>query len=51
MTTKIIAIVSEKGGVGKTTMTTNLGVAAHLAGLDVAIIDLDPQTELRRLVR
>jgi chromosome partitioning protein len=43
-TTKVIAIVSEKGGVGKTTFTTNVGVAAHLAGLDVAIIDLDPQT-------
>jgi len=42
--TKIIAIVSEKGGVGKTTVTTNMGVAAHLAGLDVAVIDLDPQT-------
>src|SRR3954447_7647394 len=44
MTTKVVAIVSEKGGVGKTTVTTNVGVAAHLAGLDVAIIDLDPQT-------
>jgi chromosome partitioning protein len=42
--TRVIAIVSEKGGVGKTTVTTNVGVAAHLAGLDVAIIDLDPQT-------
>jgi len=42
--TKVLAIVSEKGGVGKTTVTTNVGVAAHLAGLDVAIIDLDPQT-------
>jgi chromosome partitioning protein len=42
--TKVIAIVSEKGGVGKTTVTTNVGVAGHLAGLDVAVIDLDPQT-------
>jgi chromosome partitioning protein len=38
-----VAIVSEKGGVGKTTLTTNVGVAGHLAGLDVAILDLDPQ--------
>jgi chromosome partitioning protein len=44
VTTKVVGIVSEKGGVGKTTVITNLGVAAHLAGLDVAIIDLDPQT-------
>jgi chromosome partitioning protein len=41
---KIAAILSEKGGVGKTTVTVHVGVAAHLAGLDVAIIDLDPQT-------
>jgi chromosome partitioning protein len=39
-----VAIVSEKGGVGNTTIITNLGVAAHLAGIDVAIVDLDPQT-------
>ena len=44
MTTKVVGIVSEKGGVGKTTVITNLRVAANLAGLDVAIIDLDPQT-------
>lgn len=37
-------MVSEKGGAGKTTVTTNVAVAGHLAGLDVAIIDLDPQT-------
>jgi chromosome partitioning protein len=43
-TTKVLAVVSEKGGAGKTTVTTNLAVAGHLAGLDVAIIDLDPQT-------
>ena len=40
---KTAAILSEKGGVGKTIVTVHLGVAAHLAGLDVAIIDLDPQ--------
>jgi chromosome partitioning protein len=36
--------VSEKGGAGKTTLLVLLAVAAHLAGLSVAIIDLDPQT-------
>lgn len=44
MTAHIVAIVSEKGGAGKTTVTVNVAVAAQLAGLDVAIIDLDPQT-------
>jgi chromosome partitioning protein len=41
---KVLAILSEKGGAGKTTVTVHLAVAAQLAGLDVAIIDLDPQT-------
>lgn len=40
---KVLAILSEKGGAGKTTVTVHLAVAAQLAGLDVAIIDLDPQ--------
>lgn len=40
---KSVAVLSEKGGAGKTTITVHLAVAAHLAGLDVAIIDLDPQ--------
>jgi chromosome partitioning protein len=40
---RVVAIISEKGGAGKTTITVHLAVAAKLAGLDVAIIDLDPQ--------
>ena len=40
---KVLAILSEKGGAGKTTVAVHLAVAAKLAGLDVAIIDLDPQ--------
>jgi len=40
---KILAVLSEKGGAGKTTLAVHLAVAAQLAGLDVAIIDLDPQ--------
>ncbi len=41
---KIVAIVSQKGGSGKTTIAVHLAVAASRAGLTVAIIDLDPQT-------
>jgi chromosome partitioning protein len=41
---KTVAALSEKGGVGKTTVIVHVGVAAQFAGLDVAIIDLDPQT-------
>jgi chromosome partitioning protein len=40
---KTVAVVSQKGGVGKTTAAIQLGFAAHQAGLVTAIIDLDPQ--------
>ena len=40
---KVIAILSEKGGAGKTTLAVHLAVAARLAGIETAIIDLDPQ--------
>jgi chromosome partitioning protein len=40
---KVLSVLSEKGGVGKTTVAVHLGVAAKLAGLETAIIDLDPQ--------
>ena len=39
----IVAVLSEKGGAGKTTTAIHLAVAATLAGLDTVIIDLDPQ--------
>jgi len=39
-----IAIISQKGGVGKTTISTHLGVAGTLDGLGVAIADVDPQS-------
>lgn len=40
---KIIAIISQKGGAGKTTLTVHLAAEAAAAGLNTAIIDLDPQ--------
>jgi chromosome partitioning protein len=42
-----IAILSQKGGTGKTTLALNLAVAAESSGLATAIIDLDPQASAR----
>lgn len=41
--TKVLAIINGKGGVGKTTVSTHLAVAAERLGLVTAILDLDPQ--------
>lgn len=40
---KTIAIISQKGGVGKTTLALHLAVAAERDGNTTVIVDLDPQ--------
>ena len=40
---KTLAVISRKGGAGKTTLSINLALTAHLAGWKTMIADLDPQ--------
>lgn len=39
----VIAVVAQKGGVGKTTVAANLAAAYYEAGVPVALLDTDPQ--------
>lgn len=44
---KIIALLNEKGGTGKSTIATNLATALHRQGKSVVLIDADPQGTAR----
>lgn len=50
MCAQIIGITNQKGGVGKTTNTLNIAGAAADSGLDVLVIDTDPQGYLTNTV-
>ena len=45
---RTVAIISQKGGAGKTTLALHLATAAHAAGVVSLILDTDPQATASR---
>jgi chromosome partitioning protein len=48
MSSKILVISQQKGGVGKSTIASNIAVAYQMKGLRVLLIDIDPQRSTER---
>ncbi|MDE2430793.1 MAG: cellulose synthase operon protein YhjQ, partial [Burkholderiales bacterium] len=44
---RVVAVISPKGGVGKTTITANLATSLARMGTRITVLDLDPQNALR----
>lgn len=43
---RVISVLNQKGGVGKTTLTTNLAHGLAIKGYNILAVDLDPQAQL-----
>jgi cellulose biosynthesis protein BcsQ len=44
--TRVVAVINGKGGVGKTTLTSNIGGLLAISGYKVLLVDMDPQGNL-----
>ena len=49
MNAQVIALVNQKGGVGKSTNCVNLGVGLAQIGQKVLLVDVDPKCRIRHL--
>jgi chromosome partitioning protein len=50
VTLRTIAVIALKGGSGKTTLATHLGIAAHRRGVATLVVDIDPQLSAQSIL-